>query len=441
MDIVTRVAQAMQSVLEESATKVERSSGVIQRVRKFTGRTLAQTLVFGFLSNPRASGNDLACCAAKCGVDVSPQAIDQRFTPALVTFLQALVLKAVEQVVAAEASCCELLRRFNGVYLTDSTTLQLPDEYAEQWPGCGGDGGAAGLKLQLRLDWLTGSISHLLQEPARDPDQKTRLQQVSHPRGALRLADLGYFCLKTLGNMAAEGVYFISRIQSRTTVFETSGQPRVLLAWLTEQWCGEALDLPVLLGAQARLACRLLACRVPEEVASRRRQKLRETCLRKGRAPSQERLAWCDWTIFVTNVEPARLTWSECVVLYRTRWQIELIFKLWKSEGQLAKAIPGAPHRRMAVLLARLLAMIFAHWLLLCSVWHLPDRSLRKAAQYLRSFALCLAGSLCQPQQLVVELAALANALKRVAKINKRRKKPSHYQLLENPQLLEYALT
>ena len=175
MTIVSRVAQAMQALLTKGATESGRKSQAIKRVRKFTGTTLAQTLVFGFLANPRASGPDLACCAAKCGVDVSPQAIEQCFTPALVVFLQELIFKAVQQVVTAEASCCELLRRFNGVYLTDSTTLQLPDEYAEQWPGCGTGrgGGLAGLKLQLRLDWLTGGISHLLQEPARDPDQKT----------------------------------------------------------------------------------------------------------------------------------------------------------------------------------------------------------------------------------------------------------------------------
>ena len=30
------------------------------------------------------------------------------------------------------------------------------------------------------------------------------------------------------------------------------------------------------------------------------------------------------------------LTWKEVVVLYRARWQKELLFKLWKSHNHLA---------------------------------------------------------------------------------------------------------
>jgi hypothetical protein len=48
----------------------------------------------------------------------------------------------------------------------------------------------------------------------------------------------------------------------------------------------------------------------------------------KGREPSAERLAWCDWTILVTNVPVELMTPEEVVVLYRARWQVELLFNL-----------------------------------------------------------------------------------------------------------------
>ena len=50
------------------------------------------------------------------------------------------------------------------------------------------------------------------------------------------------------------------------------------------------------------LACRVVAWRVPAEVANRRRQKLIATAREKGNAPpSRKRLDWCDWAIFVAR--------------------------------------------------------------------------------------------------------------------------------------------
>jgi hypothetical protein len=44
--------------------------------------TFNQTLVFGFLANPQATLEELTQTAATLGVEISPQALDQRFTAA-----------------------------------------------------------------------------------------------------------------------------------------------------------------------------------------------------------------------------------------------------------------------------------------------------------------------------------------------------------------------
>jgi hypothetical protein len=65
---------------------------------------------------------------------------------------------------------------------------------------------------------------------------------------------------------------------------------------------GPSVDAAIRLGGE-QLPCRLIAWRLPAEQANRRRQKLRkETRSKYGSEPSAERLAWCDWTILVTNV-------------------------------------------------------------------------------------------------------------------------------------------
>ena len=54
------------------------------------------------------------------------------------------------------------------------------------------------------------------------------------------------------------------------------------------------------------------------------------------RQPSQKQLGWCDWTLFITNIPTPLAGIEDVLVLARARWQIELIFKLWKQHGQIA---------------------------------------------------------------------------------------------------------
>ena len=52
---------------------------------------------------------------------------------------------------------------------------------------------------------------------------------------------------------------------------------------------------------------------------------------KKGRKPSDEYLSWITFTFYVTNVESEIWTHKVVGTIYRLRWQIELIFKQWKS--------------------------------------------------------------------------------------------------------------
>ena len=443
MHMISKVARSVQCVLTDVAQQVGHECRVVRRKRKFTAASLAQTFVFGFWQNPRATVEELAWMAAACGAAVTPQAIEQRFNSKLVSFLQRLLEAMVAQIVSGPMVTTKLLRRFNGVYLQDSTVIGLPSCFAEQWPGCGrGNGRAeAGLKVQVRLDLLRGSLDRLQLEPARDPDQKSCLQHATLPRGALRLADLGYFCVTTLARLAADGVYWISRIQSSTAVFTAEGQRLDVIRWLHEHVGNEPTECSILLGARERFACRLLAMRVPQEVVSRRRQRLAEHARRKGRTPSQARLRWCEWSILVTNVPSHQLSWVEAWSLMRARWQIELLFKLWKQYGLVDESVSRKPCRRVAEVFAKLIAAVLQHWLLLTSVWKAADRSLVKVARALRRWVQPIAARLSNVHQLADLLRHLALELDRIGRIKPRAKNPSHHQLLTQPHLLNYGLT
>src|SRR5207237_2224586 len=124
-------------------------------------------------------------------------------------------------------------------------------------------------------------------------------------------------------------VYWRSRVHGHTAVFDDKGQRWELGSLLTEQAAqqqSEHLDLAVELGAGERLPCRLVAVKVPAQVAAQRRRKLRKEAKRRGHNLSAERLKQAEWNIFATNVPAEKLNVMEVLVLVlaRARWQIEL---------------------------------------------------------------------------------------------------------------------
>src|SRR5438270_11092914 len=133
------VAHALQTVFTSTAENAARETKFVQRQGKITGPAFAQTLTFGWLAKPEATLEDLAQTAAALGTVISPQALDQRFTPQAAEFLHDVLQAAVHRVVAADPVAVPLLQRFpGGVHLFDSTTIALPDALASLWAGCGG---------------------------------------------------------------------------------------------------------------------------------------------------------------------------------------------------------------------------------------------------------------------------------------------------------------
>jgi Transposase DDE domain len=358
--IIAKVGTALQQLFGNTAEQAAQSSGVIVRKRKFTALSLARTFVLGFLENPNASDEELAQMAVQCGAEVTPQAIEQRQTPKLVSFLKELFCRATKMVVGSDKALAPILERFTSVTILDSSTITLPDNMQAEYPGCGGSygGGASALKLQTELDLRSGAVTHVEIEPGRSPDGATSRQNARRGKGSLRITDLGYFNVAVFADMTKEGEYFLSRLQLGTGVLLPDGDTIELMDWLPKQ-SGPFVDQPILLGKGQRLPCRLIAWRVPEEQANRRRQKLRRESLSKyGKEPSAERLTWCDWTILVTNVPVEMMTPEEAVILYRARWQVELLFKRWKGQDLVAVLKGSTVVRQMVRVWSRLLAAL-----------------------------------------------------------------------------------
>jgi Transposase DDE domain len=440
MTTIPQVARAMREMLTTVADAAARTTRFVLRRSPLGGATFSQTLVFGFLGNPQASLEELSQTAAALGVDITPQALDQRFTEAAAACLKQVLHAALAQVVAAGPVAIPLLARFTAVYLRDSSTIVLPDVLAPVWQGCGGstpERTKAALKLQVRLEMRTGRLDVRLQD-GRAADQAAEFPG-TFEAGALHLADLGYWSLDAFRTLTQQGVFWLSRLQVQTAIYAATGQRQDLLALLRAQPAA-TLDMAVTLGETQRLPARLLAVRVPQEVAASRRRRLREAARKKGRQASTTRLALAAWTLLVTNMPGDRFTLREALVLARVRWQIELLFKLWKSHGRVDESRSTKPWRLLCEVYAKLLAMLVQHWVFLVSCWASPNRSLVKAAQTVQKHALHLASTFGSPRRLLTALSTVQRCVAAGCRMNRRKKHPNTYQLLFDDVSMTIAL-
>lgn len=428
---ISQVSKTMQTILCETVHEVAKECGLVRRQRKVTGANLCQTLVMGWLSNPAATLEELCQTGAAVGLEISPQGLDQRFTKETAEFLQRMLEETVAAMFFAEPVAIPLLQRFNGVNLIDSSIVQLPDELQDNWRGFGGRVATseAAVKLQVRLDMLQGKLEGPLLCHGRTHDRTAEALHEPLPAGALRLADLGYWKLAGLADLSAQGCYWLTRLQVQTKIIDISGRSWSQADFLKAQRSNQ-LDVSVRLGAEQQLPARLLAVRVPPEVAAERRRRIREQGRSRGQTISRDRLQLADWTLLVTNVPVALLSLDEALLLARLRWQIELLFKLWKSKGQIATWRTSKVWRMLCELYAKLIAMIFQHWFFLLGNWSFPDRSWLKASGTVRQHALSLAIALPYRKHLMRSLRVLVKCLTRGARINKSRSSPRHYQLL-----------
>ena len=441
MTTMAHRAPVLQTLFTTTAEAVAARTGFVERRSTMTGTAFAHTLVFGWLANPHASLDAVAHTAAAVGVCVRPQGLDQRVHEGAAVFMEDLLAAALTTVGATTPVAVPILQRFTAVAILDSSTLVLPDVLAPYWPGCGGTtthNTAAALKIGVRLDLCSGALAGPTLVDGRTHDAASPLQRAPLPAGALRLADLGFFDLDVFAQLQTHGVWWLSRLHDKTTVCDTQGRPLGVLALLAAQDAA-TLDLPIRLGAPHQLPARLLAVRVPEEVANERRHRLRVDAQRHGRTPSAARRAWCDGTLLVTNTPPALFSLHEALVLARARWQIEVLFQLWKSQGVIDASRSRTPWRILCEIFATVLAMLVPQWLLLCSAWAVPDRSLVTASHTVRQDAVALASALRSPLLLDHRLAVLAHCLGTGCRLNPRKKKPNTIPLLRDPSLLSLA--
>ncbi len=344
MTSITELAHRMQTLLTRTADELAKATGFVKRQRRISGASFAQAVVLGRLAAPDGTRRQLQQSAGLAGAKV----IEQRCKPSAVSFMRALLEAGIQHVITQESELPVNLARFKGVYISDGSRVV--------WSS------GEGLKIGVRLELQPGGLQVCLSDLTTQ-DQKLPMVDETLPAGALALNDLGFFKLNRFKAWSAQGSYWFTRYKVGTRLTTLDGQPLDLKSLLQ----GAApLHLPVRIGTgvNAVEGWLLVAPLPPEERPKRLAQ-------------AQSDLA-C-WTLYLTNIPDLSFD------LARTRWQIECLFKLWKSEGGLVRSRSSDPIRPQVEGYAKLLGLLIAHWCLLVADWN-PDalRLLRTHLTHLR---------------------------------------------------------
>jgi hypothetical protein len=390
MTSIPQVSRALRRLFEEEAEPLARQFGLRQRRIGFA--TLAYLLVLGWWQQPQAGPSALARFGGSLGLKLEKQVVDCHFTERTALWLLALLRRGVQVVVCAQGVTLPLLQQLGAVLVEDGSTISLPPALKSVWAGCGGNTAQqkkeqsraeAALKVTVRFDLLGGRLDGPHVQAGRQHELRSVLREQQLPAGSLWLADLGYWTLKWLRSLAEHGVYFLLRYKAGIVLW-SAGQRLDLLKVVPRQ-VGDRLELAVAVGANKEVkGVRLLAERVPKEVAEQRQARVRESARTHGKVPTPLVLELTQWTLVVTNVPASLLTIEGAFALLRARWQIELLFKLWKEAARVDEWTGHKPARVLCEVYAKLLAMVLQHWVLLLACWDDPHRSLSGAAEVVR---------------------------------------------------------
>jgi hypothetical protein len=237
-----RMSRMVKQLFEHDSVELARAAGL--RQRKLTFVQVAFILVLGWWKQPQAGPSALARFAGSLGVSIEKQGLDCHFTERTAAWLLALLRRAVEYVVCANAVSLPLLQQFRAVLIEDGSSISLPSVLQTVWSGCGGRAAKAGkdaktqaaLKITVRWDLLAGRLHGPYLQEGRQHERSLVLREQVILPGSLWIADLGYWSLKWLRGLSQQGVSFLMRYKAGIVLWSDKQRLDLLRVVLLSCW-------------------------------------------------------------------------------------------------------------------------------------------------------------------------------------------------------------
>lgn len=347
---------------KEQLEKLARESGFVQRVTsRLTGEMFLDLNVCYLPCNQERSLNDMgAYLEENYGFTIGKQALDERFNRRSVQFMRLIYEELLSALVYQSPISKGLESNFSAIKLIDATSFQLSEAFSSSYKGSGGSASCSAIKIHQVYELLKGELVDLHIGNGKDPDVLFWSQgQAPAQKNELWIADLGYFSLAHFEELMQAGAYFLSRYKTGTGVYLKNKlgdfEPLDLAAYLAQP-LAEAQTLSVYLGKDSRIPVRLWIESVPASTKAKRLKKIRDKGKKWNQSALSEQL--CGFNLFITNAPSVKLPSDQIRSIYSLRWQIELLFKVWKSVLEIDKLGKVSIYRFECYLYGCLIALL-----------------------------------------------------------------------------------
>lgn len=350
----------------DSVNSLAKECKFVQRESEITGHIFMTTFIFGMniYGNPTLEQLTSLLNSSLPNVSITRQSFHERINEKAVTFFEFLLNRAFQIHVPKEFDL-EILAGFKEIILLDSTGFQLPEELAELFPGFGGGASAAGVKIQFGYDIKSSRFFYKI-HAARSPDNSYSNSFVEELNpGDLRITDLGYATSQAFNEIDIREAYYLSRGKSDCPFYQKNEEGEFEKFDLINFIRGikkpiEETRVYIKSGDNYHQT-RLVIEPVPASVKEQRLRRLAKEAKKKGRKTKEKTKILQGFSLYISNAPENLLPACYFRILYGVRWQVELIFKSWKSNLMIDDIKVSRKERVLCSIYAKLIFIFITH--------------------------------------------------------------------------------
>ena len=321
---------------KEDIEATARDTLFVQRTSKIQGHIFLTVLIFGMNIYKTPTLEQLVGLLHLVipELEITRQGLHNRINENAVAFFEAMLGKAIN-ISLPTSYDIDVLSKFNQILILDSTAFQLPENLSHIFTGCGGSGSKAGIKIQFGYDLKTSKFFYVIHD-GNIPDNNYKNSYIDAVQaGDLTIRDLGYFVIKTLHEINEKKAHYLSRLKLDTKVYQKNQNGELVELDLVKYIKTMPVDIEeievYLRSDKLLIKTRLVIEKVPNEVRDQRLRKINRSNQKKGKTTSEKTKLLQSVSLFISNAPSGLLLKENFRKLYGIRWQIELIFKNWKS--------------------------------------------------------------------------------------------------------------
>lgn len=398
------------------------------------------------LSSPKdTSLLDLSADLTQCfNVGISKEGLHKKFSSSCVSFLQALIQHQLSTQIKTSQTGLE--KHFPFISIKDSTKFSLPSTYEAAYPGYNNFSKKNGLmNIQYEYDLITSNWKVVELANARKNDQlDSKNTADSIESEGLYIRDLGYVTPTYLSTIVNKSAYFLNRLPPQVNIYDNN---RTAIEWgdidrKLKKSNASHMEQEVFIYRREQIKCRLIIERVEEGEYRKRLKKAEQRAKSLKVGISNAHKIRCRYNAFITNVSKEILPVKKIRKTYHLRWQIELVFKTWKSFFKINEVKKVKKERLECQLLSRLLWVLLNWQFFKTSNEYIQKTNNQIGISVLKFFKRCLAFS-SSLRMIVLKRMKLTTWLKDVflslietTKCEASWNKSTHYQIiydLQNP--------